>query len=412
VTATVAVFCMPQEGHLRRLLPVVRGLHARGLEVHVFTHSRFLRQVSTAGGQLVDLFSAWPLEAADARSQPQSCRFVSYAGHYAAEIVAAVREIGPSLVIYDTFAVIGQLVARELGLPGINVCAGHNLEPAPFLQRLQSDMRIEIAPECLAAVELLRTRHGMADASPFSYMHGLSPSLNIYCEPPEFLAEAERRAFEPLAFYGSLPSIEYIEEVRAGPATPQFRPDSQGQRIYISFGTIVWLYFEREALAAMEALADAIAQQPELDALISFGGAEAADTHASRLERPNVRVAKRVDQWAALREADLFVTHHGLNSTHEAIFHRVPMLSYPFFWDQPALAAKCQAFGIARPLAAQPRGPLTVAGVAQAIQSILLEKTAIAVRLDEARRWELAVMATRDGVIDRLAAIAGTARPA
>ena len=56
-----------------------------------------------------------------------------------------------------------------------------------------------------------------------------------------------------------------------------------------------------------------------------------------------------MDQWAVLGETDLFVTHHGLNSTHEAIFNRVPMLSYPFFWDQPGLAAKCQAFGIARP---------------------------------------------------------------
>ena len=195
--------------------------------------------------------------------------------------------------------------------------------------RLKTDPRVDIAPECQAAVEILRTRHGMPDASPFSYVSGLSTTLNIYCEPPEFLSAAERRAFEPLAFFGSLPSIEYIEEMRPRQVTSQFRPDSRGRRIYISFGTVVWRYFEREALAAMEALADAVAGMPELDALLSFGGADAADLHATRLTRPNVRVAKRVDQWAALSEADLFVTHHGLNSTHESIFNRVPMLSYP-----------------------------------------------------------------------------------
>jgi UDP:flavonoid glycosyltransferase YjiC (YdhE family) len=240
---------------------------------------------------------------------------------------------------------------------------------------------------------------------------GLSNTLNIYCEPPEFLTEAERRSFEPVAFFGSLPSIEHIETPRRNPLPAYFPARAQGLRVYISFGTVVWRYYAAEALAAMEALADALALQTELAAMISFGGADAADDHASRLQRPNVRVEKRVNQWAALGEADLFVTHHGLNSTHEAIFHRVPMLSYPFFWDQPGLAAKCQAFGIARQLSDVPRGPVTAGTAAEAITGILQDRAAIAARLEEARDRELAVMASRNQILDQLAAIAGTGAP-
>lgn len=404
--AAVAVFCMPEEGHLRRLLPIVRGLHARGHEVHVFTHSRFQPQVSSAGGRFTDLFSSWPLEAADAESRPVPCRYVSFAGHYAARILDVVRPLRPSLVVYDTFAVIGRVIAAELGVPGINVCAGHNVAPAPFLEQLASDPRVAIAPACHAAVEKLQNAHHIRDATPFAYVDGMSTTLNIYCEPPEFLTAAERQAFEPIAFFGSLPSIEHIETPRRNPLPAYFRPDTRGRRIYVSFGTVVWRYYAAEALAAMEALADAIALQPGLDALISFGGADAADTHAGRLGRPNVRVEKRVNQWAVLGEADLFVTHHGLNSTHEAIFNRVPMLSYPFFWDQPDLAAKCQAFGIARPLAAMPRGPVTVETASEAITGILAHSATLARRLDEARQQELVVMAGRPQVLDRIAAIA------
>jgi hypothetical protein len=39
-----------------------------------------------------------------------------------------------------------------------------------------------------------------------------------------------------------------------------------------------------------------------------------------------VSIERDVDQWQILQEADLFVTHHGLNSTHRAIdrvLHRV-----------------------------------------------------------------------------------------
>jgi len=79
--------------------------------------------------------------------------------------------------------------------------------------------------------------------------------------------------------------------------------------------------------------------------------------------KPNVRVVEYADQWEALRESDVFITHHGLNSTHEAVFNRVPMISYPFFGDQPALAAKCRRFGSAVPLnafLAWPRKPKDV----------------------------------------------------
>ena len=35
-------------------------------------------------------------------------------------------------------------------------------------------------------------------------MEALSPFLNLYPEPEEFLDEADRAALEPLAFFGSL----------------------------------------------------------------------------------------------------------------------------------------------------------------------------------------------------------------
>ncbi len=404
----VVVFCMPEEGHLRRLLPIVRGLHGRGHAVHVYTHQRFQPQVESAGGVLEDLFSAWPLEAADGESRPVPCRYVSFAGHFGADIVAAVRPLQPALVVYDTFAVIGRLVARELGVPGINVCAGHNVTPGPFLRQLATDPRVAIAPACHAAVERLRTRHGLEDASPFAYVNNLSTTLNIYCEPPEYLTDADRLAFEPVAFFGSLPSTEYLETPRRRPPPTCFPARTRGRRIYISFGTVVWRYYAAEALAAMAALADAVAREPDLAALISFGGSDAADTHGERLRRTNVRVEKRVNQWSVLGEADVFVTHHGLNSTHEAIFNRVPMLSYPFFWDQPGLAARCQAFGIARPLAAAPRGAVSVDDAALALRGILADRQAMGRNLEAARERELAVMDRRNDVIDRLARLAGT----
>ena len=399
-----AVFCMPEEGHLRRLLPIIAGLSRRGIEPCVFTHSRFQLQVVGAGGRLVDIFARYPLAAADDESRPVPCRYVSFAGHYGIDIIREVRALAPSLVIADTFAVIGRVVAAALGIPIVNVCAGHNVDPERFMAVLADDPRVAVAPACYRAVERLRTVHGFTDASPFSYVDGRSQWLNIYCEPPAWLEPSEQKVFDPMMFFGSLPSIGHIERRRLV-QDPSYFPAGVRRRVYVSFGTVIWRYYAREALAALAAIADAVATMPDTAAVISFGGTDRPAEERRLLERANVQVQTRVDQWAILAEADAFLTHHGLNSTHEAIFHQVPMVSCPFFWDQPALAARCNAFGLAAHLAAPPRGSVTADEVRTVLDGVLREPMRFRERLAEARQWELDTMAARPVVLDRIAAL-------
>jgi UDP:flavonoid glycosyltransferase YjiC (YdhE family) len=141
-------------------------------------------------------------------------------------------------------------------------------------------------------------------------------------------------------------------------------------------------------------------------AVISLGGTPIGHGVRAALTRSNVSIEEYVDQWSVLEQADLFVTHHGMNSTHEAIFHRVPMLSYPFFWDQPALARKCQAFGVARPLATSPCGTFSEDDVHAALAQVTDERASMRAALQRACEWERSVIGQRDAVLDRLARLA------
>jgi UDP:flavonoid glycosyltransferase YjiC (YdhE family) len=400
--SAIAFFCMREPGHFQRMRSLIAGVAGLGIPAHVFTHADFRGYVERAGGAFVDLFAKYP--PPDDVSQPVPCRHVSFAARHADAIREELRALGISLVVYDTFAVVGFVVARALGVPFVNVCAGHNVEPSRFVGILGKDPRVKVAPECHRAVETLRARFGIADASPFSYVTALSPHMNVYCEPPQFLDESERRPFEPLAFYGSLPSLEEPYDPVEG-AVPL--PDPFGGaalKVYVSFGTIVWRYYALEALRALAAIADALGARADTRAVISLGGAE-VDTFP--LLRPNVTVARYVDQRRILREADVYVTHQGLNSTHEAIFHGVPMLSYPFFWDQPDLARKCRRLGLAVPLAGEPRGSIGKADVEGALAALLGHREPMKRALLEARGWEEAVMANRSSVLRRIAGLAG-----
>ncbi|HEX8208061.1 MAG TPA: glycosyltransferase, partial [Solirubrobacteraceae bacterium] len=374
----------------RRLLALAGATIARGVEAHVFTERDFAAHVEAAGGVWHDLYREADPDDLDPETQPRPSRNVTFAGLYADAVARHVRETGAQLVVHDTFTVVGRAAAHVLGLPAVNVCAGHAIDPRDpgrYASLPPGDPRRHTSATCLRSVELLRERYGFPDASPFSYYSALSPHLNVYCEPSLFLDEDTRRRLEPIAFFGSL--------------LPERAPDgppAAGASVYVSFGTIGWRYWAPEMLDALRAVVEALGDRP---ALIGLGGADVTFETP-----PNVRVERWADQWTALRGAGLFVTHHGLNSTHEAVWHGVPMLGYPLLGDQPGMAATCERLGIAIPLARAARAPIGREDVERALAAAETRGEEMRAALARAREAEVEVIAARDEVLDRILALA------
>jgi UDP:flavonoid glycosyltransferase YjiC (YdhE family) len=395
---------MTDPSHFGRLRPLIAGVAREGIEAHVFTHRRFEADVERAGGTFVDLFGRFPLDEADSESFPPSCRFVSFAGHYAGAILQELEALGPSLVLCGPFAVVGRVVAAALRVPHVNVCWGHNMPPDRAVPLLSSEWRrIRLSPSCLRAVVTLREQYGMEDASPYCFMRGLSGRLNLYCEPPEFLTESERAAFGPIAFYGSLPSLDGLQARETLPAPPLFENAERRRKVYVSFGRIAWRHFPDTAVDALHALCTSLGRREDVRAVVSLGESDLATETIRALSRPNVSVRSSVDQWQALREADVFVTHQGLNSTHEAIYHGVPMLAYPFFADQPALAERCRAYGLSVLLVDRPRSALAPEAVDAGLAELDARRESISASLARAKEWELETIANRPAVHRRIA---------
>jgi MGT family glycosyltransferase len=399
----VAFFCMTLRGHLHRLRPLVSELSARGVAVHVFTDRAFASDVESCGGRFEDLFADHQVNDADTVSLPLSFRFVTFAGRFGAGLVDRVAKLDPALVVYDTFAIIGRLVGHRLGVPYVNVCAGHGVHPGRIAAVVGDVPRFLLSPECVEQAQRLSEELGIAHAEPYAWICSPSPHLNVYCEPPEFLDAAERAAFEPVAFFGSM------DPPRAGGGAREeaWFPERRGAlRVYASLGTINPLRLPQVFERAMRAIAEQLGAMPDVEGLISLGDvADPGGALAASIARPNVRVARYVDQWQVLRQSDVSLTHHGLNSTHEAIYHRVPMLSYPCYWDQPGLARRCQQLGLALPLVERPRDPVPAGRIREALTRLRDERGAIAQRLDEARGWEQRVIGERAEVAERILAL-------
>ena len=397
-TPVIVVFATYEASHFARVRPVVAAVAATGADTYVFTHRCFESEVEADGGRFVDLYAGRALEALGDDSFPPAAREVTYAAHYADSVIEQVASLHPRAIVYDTFAVIGRVVGHALGIPYVNVSSGHNIDPARHLPDLYANPRFHISDECHRAVQRLKDEYGIEEASPFFAMAALSPHLNLYGEPRQYLTEEERAVFEPVAYFGSLHASAALATHDRGRA----RARADAVNVYVSFGTVVWRHFVPAAVDALTTISAALAARPNTEALITVGGADLDADVLKQLTQPNVRVEHYVDQWEALRNATVFVTHHGMKSTHEAVVSGVPMLSYPFFWDQPSMARQCQALGLAVALSDVPQAPLTPAGVHAALDEVLANRDAMLDRLAEARQWELDVIAARPNVAQRI----------
>jgi zeaxanthin glucosyltransferase len=93
--------------------------------------------------------------------------------------------------------------------------------------------------------------------------------------------------------------------------------------IYCSFGTVP--IKQRHAIVSFMQKLCSIAAEGNLIVVISTK----VDVHALLALNENVYVFNSVPQLEVLMNADLFITHGGLNSIKEAVYAEVPMLVYP-----------------------------------------------------------------------------------
>jgi MGT family glycosyltransferase len=107
--------------------------------------------------------------------------------------------------------------------------------------------------------------------------------------------------------------------------------------IYISLGTLF-----NENILFYRTCFDTFADMP-IHVIMSIG-AKVLVEQLGQIPR-NFTVRQSVPQLAVLRRAQVFITHGGMNSVHEALFLGVPMVVIPQAADQHFVAQRVSAVG-------------------------------------------------------------------
>ncbi|MGN0776532.1 MAG: macrolide family glycosyltransferase [Candidatus Ventricola sp.] len=331
--ACIFFFSLPAHGHVNPTLPLVRELTARGHRVLYYDAEAFREKIESAGAQLVPIDAYMPSAPEDISRRVgvdfallmEMCADTALA--LESRVMQDAAEHHPACVIGDSVCFWGKLLARRLGLPF--VCSTTSLAFNEHTARLMKQRPAEILsmmlgmPRIERKLRLLR-EHGYDAPNLVSLIQNDSETPTVVYTSRLFQPMAETFG-DRYAFVGPLVMQRY----------PRLRHEQP--LVYVSRGTVLHdaPEFYRRVIRALSSL--------DCDAILSIG--DAVDPAVLGPLPDGVRVFPRVNQLEVLAQADVFLTHCGMNSVSESLLSGVPMVLCPQHSEENAVAIRCEQLG-------------------------------------------------------------------
>ncbi|WAP68236.1 glycosyltransferase [Jiella pelagia] len=375
-----AVVCPPYYSHLRLFEALAEELRDRGHAVHFIVNAGAAEMISAAGKGIfvheVGRRSRHDLDRLIARAagggQPLSVlRTVRDAARLTEELCreapALCRDLNIAAVIGDQMEPAAGLVARFLGLPLVSVASALPVHddpavPLPFLgwtyDSSEEGLKRNRGGLMVAGLLLARQKKAIArwaDRFDLPELATLDDCLSTTCQISQLTESFDfPRQPSPIRH-----AVGPIRRQHLDDAAPPIRRDPDRPLVFVSFGTL-----QGHRLRLFRKIAEAC-RWVGADCVVAHCGglteAEAATIDA-RL------VTDFVPQRAMLQEADLCVTHAGMNTVLDALDAGKPMLAVPMAFDQPGIAARIVHHGVGLRLT---RGHLSARSIAACLERLL-----------------------------------------
>jgi MGT family glycosyltransferase len=343
--APVVYFSFPAHGHVNPTLPVVRELVRRKQPVVYYGTEPFRQAIQDTGA----LFHSYSTRFRMPEQGPGPFAQVSTTLETLLESICAilddhleqVRMLRPTHIVHDSFAPWGGLVAQLLQLPSI-ASVPSILVNGDIDSRYGTDRGTEPEDPQLTAQWYARFQAQChASLQPYHLPNPPSPpqllqtygDLNVVYTSRLFQPMAD--AFDHRRFQFVGPCFDFRPQA---PPFPFERLDGR-PLVFISLGTV---YGDRPQFfrTCLRELADAPWQ-----VVVSTGDPRLAEALEPAPE--NFIVRSSVPQIEILRRSAAFLTHGGMNSVQEALYHGVPLVVAPQAADQFWISARVSELGAA-----------------------------------------------------------------
>jgi MGT family glycosyltransferase len=337
--STAVVLNLPEHGHMNATFPLVAELVRRGERVVYYSTEPFRERVEAAGAQYHSygdpaIFRP-PTHSGGLYSVMAFA--IGLAERVLPGLLPELRAIAPDYLLIDSLCVWGNLARQVLGTPAamlgsVFVADERRMSVEGMVRQAYGQAPKETL---LSGIDALNTY--LMTAQRIDRQFGtVSPNMVEFFSNRQSLNVVYTSRYFHLAgdayddtyrFVG--PSIE--PDPNREPAAPDRRP-----LVYISMGTI-FNHLPHFYRACFDAFGGA-----EYRVLMTTGNVDAASLGAAP---ENFELRPFVPQVQVLSQASLFLTHGGMNSVSEALWHEVPLLVFPQHGDQHLVAARVAELG-------------------------------------------------------------------
>jgi len=328
------------EGHVNPTIGVVKELVSRGEEVVYFTIEAFRERMEKTGATVRTFNSEKFIQAFLSGGRNYLLERINGLLHTADIMIPSVLEQieGEEFdyIIHDSMFGCGHLLAQILKLPAINSCTSFAQTKASFdkmLEHLSQNIPTEIIQsindEFQNLTNKIKEKYDVEIRSPYE----------VFCNPAPLTIIYTTREFQPSGetfdqtykFVGpsiSLQSIDKSFDLAA------FKEKSV---IYISLGTVF-----NQAMDFYKLCFKAFGNTDHM--VIMSVGEKTKLAELGEIPK-NFLVKNYVPQTEVLKYTRLFITHGGMNSTHEGLYYGVPLIVIPQSADQPVVAGQVAKLG-------------------------------------------------------------------
>lgn len=245
------------------------------------------------------------------------------------------------ILVYEQFFFLGKHLAEKYGKPSVRIFTAPVTNDKLMKEYMQAGGPLGIFKHKWIAKswtkEITKNISGGLSLKTDNWLDEIiqnPPALNLIYTLRMFQPYEEEFRQEQYRFLGA--SV-YERKAEGWAFEKKERP-----LIYVSLGTVV-KGKKRFFLSCLDAF-----REEDVDVIL-VTGSRFCYCRTENIPK-NMHIYEFVPQTEVLKQADVFVTHGGMNSISEAFIYGVPMVVIPFMSDQPVNAKRVEELGLGKKL--------------------------------------------------------------
>lgn len=324
----ILMVSLPFTGHVNPTLGLGKAFADAGHDVTFILTDDWKEAIYKTGAQYI------PYDNFPINPTPFELRRLSFKAAY-----ETAYRIGKNFdaIVYEMLFFLGKNCADRLSLPSIRLFSTFALDReilnrfvytgGPLMGLIKSNTISKwITKKLIGNISL-----GRKDL--LSAITEDVPGLNFVFTTREFQVHSEKFSDDKYKFIGPSISARNNDE-------QQVFSNSNSPLIYISLGSMLnnSKRFYKRCIKAFKS--------ENVSVIMSIG--KKVDIEDLGKIPPNIKIYPYVPQLQVLKNADLFITHGGMNSVNEALHFGVPMVVLPLATDQPTIADRIVELNLGR----------------------------------------------------------------